>query len=478
LATADLGRFDNVYITPDDHVLVSWNAIGAGRYNGIELFDGDMNFLRQVSPVMAHMDVTRDVDGAEVVLVANGAVPSPPAGCQNAVVKVRLADGQRTCVISFDWSLAFHISATDNSGWAVISTYAASDPIPAAGWAAYTNEILLVKLDGSEVRRLAHHRSRPLGAYYWEPRASVSRDGSKLLFSSNYGLPAIAGYPSVYVDVYLIALSSTKPSLIGSENSIAAHVEEDDAAAQYSCPPYSTWYTNNASLHSGASARLAATPGCRVTFTFWGSGVRWIAYRDEWSGIANVYVDGLLTAAVDTFVRPAQARAVLYSRDGLSLGTHTLAVEVTGDRNPGSGGSWIWVDAFEVIVRREQDDSAVQYSCPPYATWYPNGSQVHSGGSAVLAMTPGCQATFTFTGSAVSWIGYRDEWSGIARVSVDGVFRADVDTYASPAAARSVIYTLTGFSPGPHALTIGPTGRWNPASRGLWVWVDAFQMVP
>ena len=93
-------------------------------------------------------------------------------------------------------------------------------------------------------------------------------------------------------------------------------------------------------------------------------------------------------------------------------------------------------------------------------------------------MTPGCQASFTFTGSSVSWIGYRDEWSGIARVSIDGVVRAEIDTYASASAARSLMYTLTGLSPGPHTLTIEPTGRWNPASVGLWVWIDAFEIVP
>jgi len=31
-------------------------------------------------------------------------------------------------------------------------------------------------------------------------------------------------------------------------------------------------------------------------------------YRDEWSGIAQVYVDGALTATVDTYLSPAQAQ--------------------------------------------------------------------------------------------------------------------------------------------------------------------------
>ena len=78
-------------------------------------------------------------------------------------------------------------------------------PLPPA-WKPYTNELLLVKLDGSETRRLLHHRSRPVNDYLYQPRAAISRDGSKLVFTSNYGLPGILGWPSDYADVYAIVL--------------------------------------------------------------------------------------------------------------------------------------------------------------------------------------------------------------------------------------------------------------------------------
>ena len=217
--------------------------------------------------------------------------------------------------------------------------------------------------------------------------------------------------------------------------------------------------------------------GARASFTFAGTGVRWIGHRDEWSGMANVYIDGALEAVVDAF-GPSQHQQVLFTRMGLANGPHTLEVEPATQRNPLSGGYWVWVDAFEVVTRLEQDDAAIHYSCPPDSAWFAMASTQHSKGSAVVSMAPGCQATLAFTGPAVSWIGYRDQWSGIARVSVDGVFRAEIDTYASASDARSLMYTLTGFSPGPHTLTIEPTGRFNPASSGLWVWIDAFEIVP
>src|SRR5947199_88191 len=54
-----------------------------------------------------------------------------------------------------------------------------------------------------------------------------------------------------------------------------------------------------------------------------------------------------------------------------------------------------------------------------------------SGGTAALSSSAGSHATLLFTGTGVSWIGLRGPQTGIARVSLDGVQAADVDTYAA-----------------------------------------------
>jgi sugar lactone lactonase YvrE len=197
--------FDSLYITPNNNVTITWYDRGTARYTGIELFDKNMNFVRQVTRAGGHMDVALDADGGEILVWTNS--NDALATCPNSIVKIRLSTGQETCLLELDTSLALHISGTDNSGWFFVDTYAPSDPNPASGaWKPYTNEILQVKLDGTEVRRLAHHRSRPFDAYNYEPRASASRDGSRIVFTSNYSLQSILGYPSLYSDVYLIVL--------------------------------------------------------------------------------------------------------------------------------------------------------------------------------------------------------------------------------------------------------------------------------
>jgi hypothetical protein len=460
--------FDSVQIAPGDQVVVTWYQAGTGRYAGIELFDRSMTFQRQLTAAGGHGDVGRDVDGQPVLVWLNAADPQAPSDCTNAVVKVRLSDAQRTCVLSLPWGLAAHVSLPDGGPWFYVSTYAPGDPDPLQGaWPAYAGELLQVRFDGGEVRRLAHHRSRPLNDYWYTPRASVDRDGRRLVFSSNFGLPALLGYDPSYVDTYVVDLAALAATSTGSQSPLRTRSEEDQPAVDYA----GTWLANAWFRHSGGSALRAMDPGARARFTFDGNGGRWIGYRDEWAGIARVYVDGQLRGSVDTYAAPYAAQSVLFSVNELAPGAHALEVEATGTRNPASGGYWIWVDAFDSVVRAEQDAPAVALA----GEWEASTLPLHSHGSAQRAMQPGARATFAFSGTAVSWIGYRDPSCGVAAVLVDGALRAEIDTYAAVAAPQAIVYTLTGLPAGDHTLAVEVTGRRHPLALGQWVFVDGFE---
>ena len=76
--------------------------------------------------------------------------------------------------------------------------------------------------------------------------------------------------------------------------------------------------------------------------------VSWIGYRDQWSGLAQVYIDGALQATVDTYLNPAQAQTPSWSVSGLTPGDHILGIVATGTNDEASGGAWVWVNGFEV----------------------------------------------------------------------------------------------------------------------------------
>ena len=536
--------FDSLYITPDNHVTITWLTVGSSRYNGIEMFDQNMNFLRQLTHAGGHMDVTRDTNGDEVLVWANFNDAALTTPCTAGVTKIRLADAKQTCIWKGDWGEAVHVSGTDNSGWAFVEAYSSRNLNPSTDWTAYQGELLQVKLDGTEVRRLAHHRSRPFSGntYTYMPKMSASRDGTKIVFASNYGLQSILGYPSNYSDAYLIDLSQASPNTGGTSSTsttttsggttsesgstttggtttgstrsttTVTRIEDNDPSVAY----IGTWSTNSLTIHSGSHAVLSMDANSTATVSFNGTGVTVLGYRDEWSGIARIYLDGTLKGDVDTYATPSLAKVPMYSVSGLPAGTHTVQVVVTGTKNATSGGKWVWIDAFDVesagaasnttssgttttgtgsttttnssgttsttstppppagtLYRIEDNNTAIRYT----GTWNVHAGSVHTGNSATLAMDSGYRATFTFVGTSITWVGYRDPWSGIARVYIDDVLKSEIDTYSSTDLGKVTIYTVSDLTWGSHTIAIEATGRRGASAQGAWIWLDAFDYV-
>src|SRR5258706_3529883 len=84
-----------------------------------------------------------------------------------------------------------------------------------------------------------------------------------------------------------------------------------------------------------------------------------------------------------------------------------------------------------------------------------------SGGTAAVSSAPGAQATMSFTGTSVSWIGGRTPQTGIARVFLDGVFVAEADTYSKSQEVRVPMFAAIGLADASHTFTIEVTGRQN-----------------
>jgi hypothetical protein len=233
---------------------------------------------------------------------------------------------------------------------------------------------------------------------------------------------------------------------------------------------------------SGGTAAVSATPavpGARATFKFIGTTVSWIGLRGPQSGIARVYLDGAFQATVDTYA-PTQFQTVNYTATTLAAASHTLTVEVTGQRNAAATDSLIYVDAFDFQSRIEDTHSAIAYS----GSWTLDTTRPFSGtslntaaGSANRSATAGSRVEFTFTGSSVSWIGFRAPWVGMADVSVDGGPVTRIDLYSATEAVQVPVFTASGLATGSHSLRIDVPAVKNPASTAAWVMVDAFDVV-
>jgi Hypothetical glycosyl hydrolase family 15 len=150
---------------------------------------------------------------------------------------------------------------------------------------------------------------------------------------------------------------------------------------------------------------------------------------------------------------------------------------------PGGTNKIWWFDEYDKIdLGRATMKARIEETSPSItgtAGWtLGDTSRTWSGGTAAYATTAGTQATFTFTGTSVSWIGARGPQTGIARVWLDGTLVAEVDTYSTSEETQANVYSATDLAAGNHTLTIEVTGLKNAASTDTYIVVDAFDVNP
>jgi len=268
---------------------------------------------------------------------------------------------------------------------------------------------------------------------------------------------------------------------------VPSRIEDDDAAIAYS----SGWVVDLGRVWSGGSletgggtATRSATAGSYAEFTFSGTSVTWIGFRAPWVGMADVSIDGGAATRVDFYAPTESVQVPVFTASGLTPGTHTLRIDITGTKNPASSSTWVMIDAFDVslldplpsVSRRQENDPSVGLT----SDWASAGaSNLWSGEQAKQSTTAGGRATFAFNGTSVRWIGERGFGTGLANVSIDGQFVAQVDTSTSiQEGYQAVLFITAGLTAGDHVLTIDVIGRNGepPGTTVGRVVVDAFDV--
>jgi hypothetical protein len=270
-----------------------------------------------------------------------------------------------------------------------------------------------------------------------------------------------------------------------------SRLQETDSCASYTAgwvqdnpvvtviPGITTGRTQGSSLRSwsAGAALLSTTPGAQATFKFKGTAVDWIGARGTQSGIARVSLDGAFVTEVDLYSTTEQIQAPVFSVAGLADTDHVLGIEVTGRQNPAAQSALVVVDALDVTssgTRHQEADPGVAYG----TDWIQgNRDKAYSEGATAETNTVGAQATITFTGTGISWIGARGPQTGIARVFLDGAFVEDFDSYFQTESPQHTDFSTSGLAPGTHTLTIQVMGK-NPLSTDAWILIDAFDVTP
>jgi hypothetical protein len=109
-----------------------------------------------------------------------------------------------------------------------------------------------------------------------------------------------------------------------------------------------SWHLERHAADFEGGVRIARDRGAAATFQFTGNQVRLIGRVDEHGGLADVYVDSeKQRVGLDCWNPAARHQQVLYYRNGLANGQHTLRIVAQGAGNAHSGGANIYLDAVQ-----------------------------------------------------------------------------------------------------------------------------------
>lgn len=180
LGENDRSVFNNVAMSQSgDRVIVEFNRQGEGPRSGIVSFDRRLRDRVHLSKLGGtHFDTCVGPSGAETIVAG--------ADDGSTIVSIDLTDGIKTALLPED-SIAYpiHISCRNvaRPGWAYISEYFD----PRAPRRLNHDEVFAVRLDGSGVvERFAHQHISTSRDYEHEPHAVPSRDGSRVLWASDW----------------------------------------------------------------------------------------------------------------------------------------------------------------------------------------------------------------------------------------------------------------------------------------------------
>jgi hypothetical protein len=270
------------------------------------------------------------------------------------------------------------------------------------------------------------------------------------------------------------------------EPQIVSHFQEDDPDVSFGAG----WAQADIRLSwsgSGAGnvgepvvgAKVTETAGATVTVKFRGTSITWRGYRGPDAGMATVQVDDGAPSPVDTYANTFRVQEAVFAAAGLADTNHTLTITATGLKNDKSTAAKIFVDAFDVTTPGRRYDAARAPEGDPsityFGSWSRNDARVWSEGTAATSPQTGATATFTFTGTSVSWIGCQKSTIGKAKIFIDGALETEINMNKPVGiqAFQRAVFRKDGLTDGVHMLQIEVT-----STDGNFVVVDAFDVHP
>ena len=85
--------------------------------------------------------------------------------------------------------------------------------------------------------------------------------------------------------------------------------------------------------------------GVALEYDFTGDSIKWFGMRFDDAGLASILIDGQPVATVSQY-DSVRGKPFSWERKGLTAGKHTIRIEVSGEKDAASSGTWNNVAGF------------------------------------------------------------------------------------------------------------------------------------
>lgn len=149
-----------------------------------------------------------------------------------------------------------------------------------------------------------------------------------------------------FIDVY--SFNGTGNYTLKAQNGLTTGTYEDNCS---SIPYNGTWNKISNTNSSGGTYTTANSSGSNISTKFIGTGIQLSALKNNLQGIAKITIDGT-SSYIDLYSSSPSYKASVFTKTGLTKGTHTLKIEWTGMPSKkvrkAKGGTIINIDKLTV----------------------------------------------------------------------------------------------------------------------------------
>ncbi len=216
----------------------------------------------------------------------------------------------------------------------------------------------------------------------------------------------------------------------------------------------------------GGSYLVNNMRGASVAYTFSGTSIVWYTITDPYQGKASVSIDGTSFGTINNYSASTRYK-VGRTFSGLSSGTHTITIRVTGSLGSSAGRDVrVSVDAFRRLGSTDVTPSVSH-------RWAAVSASGADGGTYRSARFSGTEMSFVFSGTSIAWRTIRGPAMGQAFVYIDGTLKGTFDNYSSSTTYK-YMRAFLNLNPGTHTIRIKVASTRNSKATDRIIAVDGF----